>query len=186
VHWLLAIPAWDRYLLPLVPLVAVGVALPLERFGRLSGRAPRTLAAAVVLIALTWGALVPAWQARAGLWPVGASPTADDGAQLTAAALARAPWGTVLYDHWYSWQWRYYFVHGPVYVSWFADPAALAEDVAAHGAGDTARYLAWPAAEAIAPLARALAGAGYALEPQDRFEAIDLYRIVADPAATEP
>ena len=147
-HWLLAIPVWDRYLLPLVPLTAVWVAGV--------SRQPRLALLGLLL-------LVAAWPAYHGRWPIGGQPTADGGASAIAQPLLDAPYGTVLYDHWYSWHWRYQLIDTGVYVSWFPHPAALVEDVAVFGTAD--RYLVLPADGRARPVLRHLAEAGVALHP---------------------
>ena len=95
-----------------------------------------------------------------------------------AAQLADAPWGTVLYDHWYSWQWRFHFLDQPVYVSWQESPSALARDLRAHGAGPEARYLALPADGRGAPFLRGVADAGYVAELTFAVPAMHLFRLL--------
>lgn len=154
-HWLTAVPIYDRYLLPLALLTAVGG-------GRALSLLLRGRAAAVWLLALL--ILAPnAARARAGLLPLGAHPRADDGAAQVAAALADAPYGVVLYDHWYSWQWRYHLFDSGVYVAWVPHPAALIDDLAVFY--DGRRYLALPNRPAAEPFLQALAAAGYRARP---------------------
>lgn len=162
-HFVLAVPVWDRYLLPLTPLLAVSVSrIPYTVFGqRLTAHGSRLTAYVFLIIAL----LPFGWVARNGRYPVGSFPGADSGAEATAALLADAPYGTVLYDHWYSWQWRYHLFDSGVYVSWFPYPAALAQDLQAFGRDGAPRYLALPRGETADPVRRAVAAAGFALEP---------------------
>lgn len=168
-HWLLAIPVWDRYLLPLLPLVAL-------LFGRGLVALARQVAAwrpwpqwrtagAVALLALLLVQLPAAWAARHGRFPIGGQPGADQGAWQVAAYLADAPYGTVLYDHWFSWQWRYHLFDKGVYVSWFPHADALARDLRVFGSGEEARYLALPDAAVARPVLRAVATAGFAPQP---------------------
>ena len=93
----------------------------------------------------------------------GGQPAADGGAAAVAAALADAPYGTVLYDHWYSWHWRYQLFDRRVYVSWFPHARVLLDDLAAFGGSGSARYIALPAGETAAPVVRRLREAGYGL-----------------------
>ena len=196
-HWLWAVPAWDRYLLPVLPIVAAllgrGVAAvwrvaadrdaeetrrarrktadfsaPLRAFSprppRL-GKAPaveRVVLAALLIVAIALHLPVAA-NARAGRYPIGGQPAADGGAARVALALADAPYGTVLYDHWYSWHWRYQLFDGRVYVSWFPHADALLADLAAFGESGAARYMALPRDGSAAPVARRLSEAGYRL-----------------------
>ncbi|MEZ4516033.1 MAG: hypothetical protein R3C44_04055 [Chloroflexota bacterium] len=119
-HWLFAVPIWDRYILPILPLVLILMARIMAgaiRWGLIrfpAGEQPRwtgVVLGVVVLAAL----LVPAIQARFGRYPIGSQPTADQGAWRVAEVLDDAPYGTVLYDHWYSWQWRYHLFDSKVY-----------------------------------------------------------------------
>ena len=182
-HWFLAVPVWDRYLLPLAPLVG----LLLGRFlSRVVAFVAPELPAAVnrgwlvigvaVLPALL--ALPAAFEARQGGFPVGGQPAADGGAAEVADSLVDAPYGTVLYDHWYSWQWRYYLFDSGVYVSWFPYPQALIEDLRAFAEeGEDDRYLALPASRVARPVRRAVVEAGFELRRVDSAGEIVLYRV---------
>lgn len=166
--WFVAGPVEDRYLLLALPLVALVVA-------RLTARAWSLLPLLFPRIGV--GRWMPAlWiglcvaqmpasvRAYHSQFPVGSWPDADDGAAQVGAFLADAPYGTVLYDHWYNWQWRYYFFDTGVYVNWFPHPAALLDDLRVFAHTPGSRYLVLPAADAAAPVRRALRDAGYRLE----------------------
>ena len=167
--WFIAGPITDRYLLLALPLAALIV-------GRLVGRVWSALPASppllsrllpFLLAAFCLAQMPAALAARQGAYTVGSWPTADAGAAQVAAYLADAPYGTVLYDHWYSWQWRYYFLDTGVYVSWFPQPAALVTDLQAFARSPAghSRYLALPPDVAAAPVQRAVRDAGFDLEP---------------------
>ncbi len=173
-HWILAIPIWDRYLLPLLPIIALVVGRWLTF---------RFHPSAFILLLLF---LPGAWGARHGRFPIGGYPQADQGAAIVAEALDDAPYGTVLYDHWYSWQWRYHLFDSRVYVSWFPSPAALAEELTAFGADGNPHYLALPDTavgqqrDVALPVKRAVTGAGFYLHPVPLSApaSIKLYEIV--------
>lgn len=182
VHWFVAVPVWDRYLLPLAPLVGlllgrflarvvdfVGPGLPVASGRR---RLATGVAALTVLLALS-----TALEARQGTFPVGGRPTADSGAAEVATALADTSYGTVLYDHWYSWQWRYYLFESGVYVSWFPHADALTEDLRIFADDGDARYLALPSAAVAQPMRRAVMEAGFDLQPVYSAGDIVLYRV---------
>ncbi len=173
VHWLLDVPAWDRYLLPLAPLVAILFARTLGRLGELFGQR-FWVVPALVIITCAWMAPA-AWQARSGEWPVGGRPQADSGAAEVAAHLQDAPYGTVLYDHWFSWHWRYYFFDRGVYVSWFPDADTLIEDLTAFADGSNARYLVLPRSDEAAPIMRRLTDAGFELQLIHEAPGMSLY-----------
>jgi 4-amino-4-deoxy-L-arabinose transferase-like glycosyltransferase len=175
VHWLLDVPAWDRYLLPIVPLAAIAFARVLGRVGGLFPQHARLVPAAVIL---SCALMAPAaWQARAGEWPIGGRPQADSGAAEVAALLQDAPYGTVLYDHWFSWHWRYYFFDRGVFVSWFPDAETLIRDLTAFADGADARYLVLPRSEEAGPIMRRVTDAGFELQLFHEAQGMSLYRL---------
>ena len=188
-HWLFAIPVWDRYLLPLVPIVAVlfgrGVMLIEEwrleigdwRLARFTHHASRITLLVLLLL------LVPsALSASTGNFPVGGQRFADQGASEIAGYLAGAPYGTVLYDHWYSWQWGYHLFDQRVFVSWFSDADTLVENVLAFKDDPAPRYIALPNTAVSAPIHQALNNAGFSLQPIANEGMISLFKIVPDEA----
>lgn len=170
-HWAWAAPVWDRYLLPVLPLLLIvagrGVAVIAARWRHLEAtrRQPmlRYLPPLLLAAMLVWQ-LPASVAARQGEFPLGGRSDADDGAAAAARLLYDEPYGTVLYDNWYSWHWRYQLFNRRVYVSWFPHPAALLEDLAVFSEGDGARFIALPASDVALPVSRALAAAGYGLE----------------------
>ncbi len=188
-HWVTAVPVWDRYLLPLVPMVAVLIGRGLERLGdwkigRLGGTISRcphrqSLNLLISLFSLLI-ILFPAWGARYGRYPAGGQVNADQGVAQIAAVLADEPYGTVLYDHWYSWQWGYHLFYRKVYVSWFPHGAALAEDLAVFGRDGNTRYITLPNSMISQPIIRAIHSAGFQLHLVATAGNIALYQILPD------
>ena len=179
-HWLWAVPVWDRYLLPVLPLVAILLGRSFSALLALAARQPALrLAPALLLFALVVAHAPAAMAARNGRFPIGGSPAADSGAAAVARLLEDAPYGTVLYDHWYSWHWRYQLFAGRVYVSWFPHAEALLADLAAFGDSGPARYVVLPNGDAGRPVARQLLAGGYELEAISDAEtaSMTLYRI---------
>jgi 4-amino-4-deoxy-L-arabinose transferase-like glycosyltransferase len=167
-HWLPAVPVWDRYLLPVLPLLALLLArLLMAVKAWLWGQWPAaSVPGTAVALALLVMILLPgAWAARNGRYAIGGQSAADHGAWQVRDFLADAPYGTVLYDHWYSWHWGYAFIDKGVYTSWFPYPQALAEDLAVFGGQEDMRYLVTPAGEVAQPALRAAAEAGFAPRP---------------------
>ncbi len=206
-HWLWAVPAWDRYLLPVLPLVAALLGRGVEAVAGLKKKGTTDYAdytdlkkkesvesvksvvpffpgraVALLLIVVAVLHLPVAAAARVGHYPIGGQPAADGGAALVARALTDAPYGTVLYDHWYSWHWRYQLFDRRVYVSWFPHADALLADLAAFGQTGPARYVALPRDGTAAPLLRRLGMAGYRLTavPGPAEAAIELWRIESE------
>ncbi len=170
-HWLLAIPVWDRYLLPLIPLVAVvighGLGLINDRVQkkRSDSRYSMALLGVLLLLLLTALQAPAAFAARRSQFSVGSQPGADQGAWQVAEYLDQAPYGTVLYDHWYSWHWRYAFLDRGVYISWFAHPDDLARDLEVFGSAPGQRFLVLPDSEVALPVLRRLEATGFVPNP---------------------
>ncbi|MCP4415711.1 MAG: hypothetical protein GY805_03750, partial [Chloroflexi bacterium] len=176
-HWLLAIPVWDRYLLPLLPLLALLLA---RIYGSLLAYLPSNplmlkFRGAVVILTLLL--ISASWSARNGRYQLGSFPQADHGAAAIATVLSDAPYGTVLYDHWFSWQWRYHLFDKRVFVSWFPHGQALTADLAAFGHDGSPRYLALPNAAVSQPIIRIVGQAGFTLTAVSRSNDIILYQI---------
>lgn len=181
-HWLWAVPVWDRYLLPVFPLAALLIGRVISGAYAAIAARPRMRQWATLALALFAVACLPvAGSARAGHFPIGGQPGADGGARDAATLLKDAPYGTVLYDHWYSWQWRYQLFDGRVYVSWFPHADALLDDLSAFGRSGAARYIAFPSSAAANPVIRRLTEQGYELERldgQDSAAGMTLFRII--------
>ena len=163
-HWLWAFPVWDRYLLPLVPVLAV----ILGRILSLLASYLQERIAHWSLVVVHWSLFVclalPAFNAAHGRYPVGSDHGAYDGIGKVAAFLRGLPEGTVVYQHWLGWHYDYYLFDAPIYLAYWPTPAWLARDVQAFGAREP-RYMAFPSWESPARVERALAGVGYELEP---------------------
>lgn len=182
-HWLWAVPVWDRYLLPILPLVAILLGRGLSLiWSALEERPTFKRAFAAIVLMLVAAQLAVAAGAREGRYPIGGRPAADGGASQVAQLLEDAPYGTVLYDHWYSWHWRYQLFDGRVYVSWFPHTDALLADLAAFGGSGPARYVALPRDGSAAPVQRRLGEAGYRLVavPGPAEAAMGLWRIESE------
>ena len=177
-HWLWAFPVWDRYLLPLVPVLAVllgRVLSLLASYVRLAIRhAPSTirhspfairhLPFVICHLSFVIFLMLPAWNAAHSCYPVGGDHGAYDGIDQVATFLRGLPEGTVVYQHWLGWHYDYYLFDAPVYVAYWPAPAWLARDVQAFGAAEP-RYVVFPSWESSARVAWALASVGYGLEP---------------------
>ncbi len=168
-YWLLAFNVWDRYLLPVVPLLALllgrTVAAASRGMTRVGGPAIIRRWAPRLLPVLLVGLLLPpaVTAARSG-YPVGGDHGAYDGLDDAARFIRTLPTGGVLYDHWLGWEWNFYLFDGPLYVSWFISPEALSTDLRAFG-HSSPRYLAVPAWESDVEVRAAAIQAGFAFTP---------------------
>jgi 4-amino-4-deoxy-L-arabinose transferase-like glycosyltransferase len=186
-HWLWAFPVWDRYLLPLVPVLAL-------LLGRILSVVTSWVRPAVhrfdighwlfVICHLSFVILLafPAWNAAHSHYPVGGDHGAYDGIDEVAAFLRDRPAGTVVYQHWLGWHYADYLFGAPIYLAYWPTPAWLARDVRAFGTREP-RYVAFPSWESSARVERALADAGYELAPvltttrRDGARSFTVYRI---------
>lgn len=167
-HWLAAFPVWDRYLLPLAPVMGL-------LLGRVSESVSQRISEGIscfafhelriafyvllVLVLFSSGVL-----AAAGRIPVGGDHGAYHGLEEVVAFLRDLPVGTVLYDRWLSWHYDFYLFDAYLYRAGFPTPEWLATDAAAHFDGRP-RYVVVPAWESAARLARALAAEGLGMFP---------------------
>lgn len=171
-HLLIDIPVWDRYLLPMVPFTAVFLAAlfnllrtfdmnyrPSKSFSDLAVKVWASFLIVVIIFTLFGGG-----KARVGGFPIGARPFADSGASEVSQLLADEPYGTVLYDHWFSWHWRYHLFDKRVHLSWFPDDQTLVEDLDKFYSNSESRYLALPADARGEAVQTAVFEAGYRLQ----------------------
>ena len=160
-HWMLNVRVWDRYLLPAVPLIALLLGWAIAALV-VSRRVP--IPTYLIPLALLVLMLPAAGRVAGGEVPVGGDHGTYDGIEQVAEFFAPFPYGTVLYDHWLSWELRYYLFDSRVYVSWFADSTSLGDDLAAFGA-DPQRFLVVPTWESPLAIVQAVKEAGFHLDP---------------------
>jgi hypothetical protein len=183
-HWLWAFPVWDRYLLPLLPVLAILLGRTLAVFAshlqskasrassllhssftlRPSSLVTRHLSLVIGHLSLVILLVLPAWNAAHSRYPIGGDHGAYDGIDKVVAFLRGLPEGTVIYQHWLGWHYDDYLFDAPVYVAYWPTPAWLAQDVRAFG-GREPRYITFPSWESPARVKRALIHVGYELAP---------------------
>ena len=188
-HWLWAFPVWDRYLLPLLPVLVillsrlVSLLLSHTQLGATAAIVIRCDHCGRHLLFIILLAL-PAWNAMHSRCPVGGDHWAYDGIDNVAVFLRDLPEGAVVYQHWLGWHYAYYLFDAPVYLAYWPTPAWLARDVQAFGAREP-RYVTFPSWESSERVERALAGVGYRIEPvltttrRDGTRSFTVYRIQA-------
>ena len=181
-HWLLAFPVWDRYLLILVPIAALAAwkshysACHRVTMSPLSLLLSCSLCPALIMLPFSLAA-------AESQYPIGGDHGANDGIEQVADYLKALPSGTVVYDHWLAWELGYYLGDGFAYLAYFDTPAALADDLRVF-AGHDERYVIFPARESPDKVIDAIGQVGYTLTPvfttQDRFgqTSFTIYQIV--------
>lgn len=149
-HWLVAFNTYDRYLLPLLPLVISLVARGIV----LLPRSWLILAALTPLLAMT-SLFIPTTINNGGTYYTGIDEV--------AAYLNAKPVATVIYDHWLGWELDYYLGewHDKRRV-FYPTPAALVKD-ALLLCEDGPRYLPAPVNAPLGPWVDALQAAGFGL-----------------------
>jgi 4-amino-4-deoxy-L-arabinose transferase-like glycosyltransferase len=181
-HWLCAFPVWDRYLLPLVPVLALGLGRLLQ-LAASATQLPLSRATPVALGLLALLLAAPAAGAAHGAYPVGGDHGTYDGIDLVATFLSRLPEGTVVYHHWLGWHFAHHLFDAPVYQAYWPTPAWLARDVLAFG-GREPRYVVFPSWESSGRVEHALSQVNYGLRPEfsterrDGTHSFTVYRIV--------
>jgi hypothetical protein len=163
-HWLLAFPIWDRYLLILAPVGAVLIervsGLPVSRSQiAIKPNAHLIIFGTVALMLLPFSI-----QAVQSEIPIGGDQGARDGIDGVEAYLRSLPSGTVVYDHWLGWELDFYLWDAGVYRAYFETPADLARDLSVFGR-TSARYVVFPAGESPKKVERAIGANGFALSP---------------------
>jgi 4-amino-4-deoxy-L-arabinose transferase-like glycosyltransferase len=193
-HWLFDFPVWDRYLLILVPIVALLFArsLPVllsscllvfksHRDASQSARlslSPSLLRSIIALVMLPFSLAAAESQ-----YPLGGDHGANDGIEQVAVYLKGLPSGTVVYEHELAWLLGYYMGDGFAYLSYYDTPADLTDDLRVFGRHDD-RYVILPGRASLAEVIDAIGQVGYTVTPvfatQDRFgqTSFTIYQIV--------
>jgi hypothetical protein len=162
-HWLVGFQVWDRYLLGLVPLVALLAARAFVALGDALHPASwqwiYTTGLGLALVATLTGPVVRATHSEL---PLGGDHGAYDGIDDLAAYLrAQAPPGAVLYHYWLGYHHRFYLYGAPLRLHWYPNLGDLAHDANVYRREP--RYIAFPSWRDSAPAEEALAEAGISL-----------------------
>lgn len=168
-YWLLAFNVWDRYLVILTPVVAILAGRVFERIVVGAQHVFRPRRIPQLLFGISYGLLVilllpAALVAAQSGFPIGGDHGAYDGIDQIAETVRDVPPGSVLYDHWLSWELGFYLFDGPAYVAWMPGPGALADDLRAFG-NQTPRYIVSPSWESFAETRAAIESVGFEAVP---------------------
>ncbi len=160
---------WDRYLLPLLPLLSLLLARGAfwawdaiaEPSVQPSGRAGWTRS--VLSAGLAFGLLYGGYMAGFARLPLGDGGAFDGVQQVAAHVRSAEPSNAILYHHWLGWHYSFYLYDAPVEMRWWQDPADLARKAAANA--DQRQLVAFPAGRGQEDLRAALAVGGLDLRP---------------------
>lgn len=174
-HLFTTLQPWDRYLLPLAPMLALLVA---GAAARLPLRGPALPVAALLLLLVL---APPAVTAARGGYPVGADHGDLAGLDDLFARIESQDVPAILYHRTLGWQARFALAHaveeGRVELRWFPHAVYLADNAAK--APHKARYLIEPLAAPAPELPLQLATRGLVLAERARKGNFVLYEIVA-------
>lgn len=151
-HWLVAFPLLDRYLLPLVPILALLIAVSKMSLKRLQW-------ASAGILLLMWPGTIRSIQ---GNIPVGSDKGAYEGIVETVTFLSKQPSGTVIYHQSLGWPLAYYLYDAPLFVTSYGSPAALEADLTAFAdQQEAARLLVLAGFDPVEEALFAVEAAGY-------------------------
>jgi hypothetical protein len=174
-HCVVAFQVWDRYLLGLIPLLALLLArvllLPWRLVMGASHNLPGTperlrLLYLLFVTSILIFTLRPIQDAAASRFPIGGDHGAYQGIEQVVAYLRTVPADTTLYHRWLGWHWRFYLWGSPYDFRAWTSPADLAAQAAARPGAR--RYIVFPSWASSSEARLALAGAGLALREVQR------------------
>lgn len=166
-HSLVAFVVWDRYLLGLIPLLALLLARVLTLPWRLFRDSPLAsfLGLLFVLLMLSF-TFRPIRDAAASRFPIGGDQGAYQGIEQVADYFHAVPADTTLYHRWLGWHWRFYLWGSPFDFPAWTSPADLVAQVAARPGAR--RYIVFPSWRSATETRLALADAGLAMREVGR------------------
>jgi hypothetical protein len=174
VHIAFTFQPWDRYLLPILPLICVLAARGMVLCWRalLAAPAPRTIRRAALAAANVTAVTLALYAAGLGVTasiPAGSDVGAYSGVAQAARFLAGQPQPSTVYHDRLGWHLEYYLYGLPVARSWYDSPQKLASEAAriAREQPGSSQWLALPAWEEseLPALTRALAARGFRATP---------------------
>jgi len=166
-HSLVTFEVWDRYLLGLIPLLALLLARALTLPCRLFRGWPLSsfLGPLFVAIMLTF-TFRPMRDAAASRFPIGGDHGAYQGIEQVANYFQAVPADTTLYHRWLGWHWRFYLWGSPFDFPAWTSPVDLATQAAARPGAR--RYIVFPSWHSATEARLALADAGLGMHEVGR------------------
>jgi hypothetical protein len=176
-HWLIAFNTYDRYILPILPLLLVLAArgsVAAWDWWRMRLPSAELALAGLVVMVLVFSSAQNAANDRAA---EGADGSSYSGIDQLAAYLNQLPLGAIIYDHWLGWELDYYLGQWTnkrrVY---YPTPNALSAG-ASRQPDRALRYFVAPEWEAAAPWIEALHASGFAPRRVFQVEQFDVYEL---------
>lgn len=174
-HWLVAFPVYDRYLLPLLPIIVLlaarALSLPLcWRFARRLNT--------LLIVGICSTALMAAWSVGDGAVPIGGDQSANLGIDTLTEHLNAKPFGTIYYHYWLGFELEYYMGYWTdkrrVY---YPAPDSLVED-ALRNPDPLPRYFIAPASVSVEPFLASLRRAGFSVTQDYRADGFIVYQLI--------
>lgn len=194
IHSLLSFQVWDRYLLGLIPILALllsrAMLWPYEAWQRLRpDRRAAPVYGCLVALLLAASLVAPLRDAASSRFPVGGDHGAYSGIDAVAGYFrGNVPSGAILYHQALGYHFRFYLRGFPYLSRWYTQDAELAADTRKNAGSP--RYVVFPAWQSDTGAALALQEVGLALLPvyqtyrDDGSRAFTVYEIVESPALT--
>ena len=158
-HSLVAFVVWDRYLLGLIPLLALLLARVLTLPWQVFSSSPISNAVSLLfVITMLSFTLRPIRDAAASRFPVGGDHGAYQGIEQVVNYLQAVPVDTTLYHRWLGWHWRFYLWGSSYDFRAWTSPADLAAQAADRPG--SRRYIVFPSWRSSTQARLALADAG--------------------------
>ncbi len=166
-HSLVAFEVWDRYLLGLIPLLALLLArvltLPWRLFRIVRFANLLCLLFVLLMLAFTFQPIRDAANSR---FPIGGDHGAYQGINQVINYFQTVPADTTLYHRWLGWHWRFYLWGSPFDFPAWTSPEDLATQAAARPGAR--RYIVFPSWRSPTEARLALADAGLAMHEAGR------------------
>lgn len=177
-HWLIAFNIYDRYVLPLLPLIVLLMARGIEWLWN-NLRQGRVKIACASIMAVGCGfMIISGWRASEGQVSVGADRGQHMGVDELADYLNSKTLGAIVYDHWLGWELGYYM--GPwtnkrrVY---YPTPTALTADALLQD-DPAPRYFVVPADQSTDKWLGSLRKAGFGVTLDYQITLFRVYRLI--------
>ena len=170
-HWIIHFNVWDRYLLGLVPLLAMlagrALLLPARLLADRGGEGSRVelrhaLNAGLAMALLVAMVALPAGEAAQGKYPAGGDHGVYQGIDEVAAYVgAHVPGNAIIHHRWLGWHYLYYMYDYPHAFRWYQSPEELIDHAGEWP--EVPQWIVFPEWQEHLEMERALTAAGLSL-----------------------